>query len=174
MCFKQAAATVLLMCGPFCSCAARSAHMRSVLLICGPFCSCAARSAHVRPVLPAESFDSDPFFRWKVLFRYVLFVAACYIYGQSVRSSLQSVPTGLPAKSSHYGKNGPAENLRRHLSSQKQVSDKEREPVFPDEFSDGEIMTTTRNYFRKKVLAQGYIGENGNFLLAESPRAWST
>ena len=46
--------------------------------------------------------------------------------------------------------------------------------VFPDEFSDGEIMTTTRNYFRKKVLAQGYIGENGNFLLAESPRAWST
>ena len=92
----------------------------------------------------------------------------------AVRSSLQSVPTGLPAKSSHYGKNGPAENPRRHLSSQKQVSDKEREPVFPDEFSDGEIMTTTRNYFRKKVLAQGYIGENGNFLLAESPRAWST
>ena len=154
MCFKRAAATVLCM--------------------CGPFCSCAVRSAHVRSVLPAESFDPAPFFRWKVLFRYILFVAACYIYGQSVRSSLQSVPTGLPAKSSHYGKNGPAENPRRHLSSQKQVSDKEREPVFPDEFSDGEIMTTTRNYFRKKVLAQGYIGENGNFLLAESPRAWST
>lgn len=73
----------------------------------------------------------------------------------AVRSSLQSVPTGLPAKSSHYGKNGPAENLRWHLSSQKQVSDKEREPVFPDEFSDGEIMTTTRNYFRKKSSCAG-------------------
>lgn len=148
--------------------------MRPVLLMCGPFCACAVRSAHVRSVLPAESFDSDPFFRWKVLFRYVLFVAACYIYGQSVRSSLQSVSTGLPAKSSHYGKNGPAENLRRLLSSQKQVSDKEREPVSPDKFSDGGIMTTTRNYFRKKVLAQGYIGENENFPLAESLRAWGT
>ncbi|MFR9193614.1 MAG: hypothetical protein ACLVLG_10895 [Anaerovoracaceae bacterium] len=60
------------------------------------------------------------------------------------------------------------------MSSQKQVSDKEREPVSPDKFSDGGIMTTTRNYFRKKVLAQGYIGENENFPLAESLRAWGT
>ena len=59
--------------------------------MCGMFCSCAVRSAHVRSVLPAESFDPDPFFRWKVLLRYILFVTACYIYGQSVRSSLQSV-----------------------------------------------------------------------------------
>ena len=121
MCFKRAAATVLLM--------------------CGPFCACAARSAHVRPVLPAESFDPDPFFRWKVLFRYVLFVAACYIYGQSVRSSLQSVSTGLPAKSSHYGKNGPAENLRWHLSSQVLMCGPfcQRKVLIPIRSSDGKF-----------------------------------
>lgn len=146
--------------------------MRPVLLLCGPFCQ---RKVLILIRSSDGKFSSGTFCSLRpVIFMDSLSVPLCSPFISAVRSSLQSVPTGLPAKSSHYGKNGPAENLRRHLSSQKQVSDKEREPVFPDEFSDGEIMTTTRNYFRKKVLAQGYIGENGNFLLAESPRAWST
>ena len=137
------------MCGPFCTCAVRSAHVRSVLLMCGPFCQ-------RKVLIPIRSSDGKFSSGTFCSLRPVTFMDSLSV------SSLQSVPLCSPfrrvcqQKFSLRQKRPLRRTLRWHLSSQKQVSDKEREPVFPDEFSDGEIMTTTRNYFRKSSCAGVY------------------
>ena len=57
------------------------------------------------------------------------------------------------------------ENLRRLLCSQSLLLDGKREPKCADMFPRAVFFMITGNYFARKVLAQGCIGENENILV---------
>lgn len=61
--------------------------------------------------------------------------------------------------------NDLVENLRRLLCSQSLLLDGKREPKCADMFPWAVFFMITGNYFARKVLAQGCIGENENILV---------
>ena len=61
--------------------------------------------------------------------------------------------------------NDLVENLRRLLCSQSRLLDGKREPKCADMFPWAVFFMITGNYFARKVLAQGCIGENENILV---------
>lgn len=61
--------------------------------------------------------------------------------------------------------NDLVENLRRLLCSQSLLLDGKREPKCADMFPWAVFFMITGNYFARKVLAQGRIGENENILV---------
>lgn len=61
--------------------------------------------------------------------------------------------------------NDLVENMKRLLCSQSRLLDGKREPKCADMFPWAVFFMITGNYFARKVLAQGCIGENENILV---------